>query len=63
MAALPALPPTPAQTGNLEEMVIGDTGTVIYKGGPPAVATPAQPAQRGPLPNPSGMQVRIFSRA
>ena len=62
MAALPALPPAPTgaqqPTGNLEEMVIGDTGTVIYKGGPPAPidAHPA-PSARGPLPNPSGVQL------
>ena len=64
MAALPALPPAPTgvqqPTGNLEEMVIGDTGTVIYKGGPPAPidAHPAAaPSARGPLPNPSGVQL------
>ena len=44
MAALPALPQQAGHGGNVQEMVPGDTGTVIYKGGPSN--------GRGPLPNP-----------
>ena len=51
LPGMAALPPPPPASGNVQDMVAGDTGTVIYKGGPSNAAV--VPGGRGPLPMPN----------